>query len=1127
MSLRLVLGVARSEARQCRRLVRYWVFAALALIIGLILVGQYTGLHWYWSSQSATAAMINPRYLVPLYGGFYLAIFLLGLLFLGLDVRGRDARDRIAEALDARPFSNLQLLTGRWLGLLAAAWLPAALAALLFGVIGWLAGSPIQPLSLLAFTTFMAVPGFAFFLALTFLVTLLMRHRGLAALVLLAILGAGLAGVMRLPIPWATALDLTGAYALNLPSDIVPAIAAPAGWAQRAVLLLAAAGMLVVAAAVHPRRDDRPRALAATVGLALLAASGAALVAVVRTSERPLRSVDRWRAAHEARRTDPEPDVRAIRGRITLEPGRELVAELELDLRAPEGATLREALVSLNPGFGDVSARAPGGAPLATTFRDGLLAIALPRPLSGDAEQTIAVSYRGRPDPWFGYLDAAKHPLRLEPRDAQMLMLGYETVVFDARHVALPAGGLWLPRAGSAVGRDDTRTRPRDVHALDLIVDVPAGWLVAGPGRRRDETGATAGRARFRFTPPAPLYDPALVAGRFTARSAEVEGVTLELLVHPAHAKNLDVLDDAGPEVRSWIAARLEAAAALGLAYPYDGLSLVEVPNPLRGWGGGWRLDTTLAAPGLVMMRESGFPTARFDAAFRNPDAFRDREGGVARAMRDRLIRFFENDVSGGNPFSGAARSFLPFQTSATGPDAPALDYVVEELTSEIVTERRGYFSAHVFGRDLNQVIFSALGRFRPSDPVSGGSFSEAVIRAMTGRAAVWDAALGTALDAMDPWADPRRAIDVLTLKAGGLAQALLDERGSETTGKLLAALRARCSGRAFTRDDLVAAAGDDGPDLATRLRDTLGTTALPGFSVTKVATQRYADGKDGAPRYQFLLGLQNDETVPGLFALSVAVRNRANEGKTNTREGPFRVPPQGAVEVGVVTAAPVESVIVVPYLALNREPFGVPVSAADEENRAPGEPFAGVREVPPRPRDPDEIVVDDLDPGFETREQGRAGWLRLAGRPPDGERDGGYPVVTSTWHAPAWWSRLTVEQAWGRYRHTLVMVAKGTGARAAAFRARLPRPGAWTLDVHVPSRGPASPFQRKLGKWTYTVAGGSLRQEVELNGDAAEEGWNSLGVFELDGVDTTVELTDRTDGAQVLADAIRWRPVR
>ena len=46
---------------------------------------------------------------------------------------------------------------------------------------------------------------------------------------------------------------------------------------------------------------------------------------------------------------------------------------------------------------------------------------------------------------------------------------------------------------------------------------------------------------------------------------------------------------------------RKASAAEVGLPYPYDGLTLVEVPNSLRGFGGGWRMDTAMAPPAMLL----------------------------------------------------------------------------------------------------------------------------------------------------------------------------------------------------------------------------------------------------------------------------------------------------------------------------------------------------------------------------------------------------------------------------------------------------------------------------------------------------------------------------------------------
>ena len=111
-----VLGIARAEARLTRRLVRFWVFASLSVIVGMLAYLQFFFIHRFISSLSASAAAINPRYFVSSFGNNFLFLFVIGLVFLAYDVRARDQRERMSEVLDTLPCSNLELVLGKALG---------------------------------------------------------------------------------------------------------------------------------------------------------------------------------------------------------------------------------------------------------------------------------------------------------------------------------------------------------------------------------------------------------------------------------------------------------------------------------------------------------------------------------------------------------------------------------------------------------------------------------------------------------------------------------------------------------------------------------------------------------------------------------------------------------------------------------------------------------------------------------------------------------------------------------------------------------------------------------------------------------------------------------------------------
>ena len=58
------------------------------------------------------------------------------------------------------------------------------------------------------------------------------------------------------------------------------------------------------------------------------------------------------------------------------------------------------------------------------------------------------------------------------------------------------------------------------------------------------------------------------------------------------------------------------------------------------------------------------------------------------------------------------------------------------------------------------------------------------------------------------------------------------------------------------------------------------------------------------------------------------------------------------------------------------------------------------------------------------------------------------------------------------------------------------------------------------------TLVDGSKRMPVDFDGSAVDPGWNKIGDFEFASTEVRLEITSRTDGEMVIADAIRWLPL-
>ena len=204
-SIQEMSAVAAAELRT-RRLVRTWLFAALALVLILgshALVALEHGRHLAGGFGGVFVDVYTPRFSISWLGAVWLWLFLIAAVFLAFDTRARELRERVAGVLDSRPLSNGILLGGRLAGLVLTAWLPlvAALALIqLFGVVGeavhaasgddeptiaWMLAVPIEPVSVAAFLSIDALPALALTVAIVLFLASSLRNRLLTVVVAL------------------------------------------------------------------------------------------------------------------------------------------------------------------------------------------------------------------------------------------------------------------------------------------------------------------------------------------------------------------------------------------------------------------------------------------------------------------------------------------------------------------------------------------------------------------------------------------------------------------------------------------------------------------------------------------------------------------------------------------------------------------------------------------------------------------------------------------------------------------------------------------------------------------------------------------------------------------------------
>lgn len=1155
------LAVALAEMRAARRLVRTWFFVGLAVLLGGLSYVLYAGIHGVFSGFSSTVGAFSPRVLVSSIGMVMVMILTIGIVFLAFDIRARDQRERMAEVLDARPIGNLGLVAGRLAGLVFILWLVVLVVMMLMQLIGvtakafdWWVGDTLEPMSMVSFLVWDAIPALALWGALVVLLAVLVRNRFVVVIAALALLGLYYWAGFETPYYLMRAVGGSQAFQVT-GSDVLPELATVDLVVQRLATLSLAVAFLVLAAALHPRRDGqgRPRLFVLASALAGLAAAGIGYLVLDVTGDRARQA--EWAAAHRAVESEPRADLERIDGRVVIEPGRLLSFDVTYTLAATE--PLEELLFAFNPGLAVTELRLDG-ASVESSHELGLLRVPLASTARTGDRFALDIAAAGIPDPSFGYLDSDIDLADVKGEAGNLILLGTEASVFDRRYVALTPGVRWLPLPGAATGNEDPDHYGRDHYAVDLEVELPDGWLVAGPGLRRD-----VGDGRFRFAPPVPVPDVALLASVFERRHLSVDDVTFELLLYPGHGDNLEPFADSVDIIEERIAEVFGEGQKAGLAYPYEGLSLVEVPARLRVYGGGWRMDSVQALPGIMMLREYGLPTARFDTMFRflrevggargarlarsaaggqGEDDDPDRE--AARAKVGMLELFFATDFSGGTLTDGITRSFFKYQTSPQGEGAIALDYLCHELATSLVHHRQvgQYFSPRNFA--TSQGMNETMGQLVAGFMSGGGNLSISVSGSGNAphTASVWSRALGAPLAELDPSQGGEGALDVLSLKAPALARSMVDGLGREAVAALVAELRRRHVGTTFTIDDFDEIAEHTGTELAILLGDWLGDASLPGFLVSDAVVERLVDDERGEPRYQVRAYVHNGEPTPGLVRLG-AVSD--GERAVNALSEPIRVDGHASVEMGLVIDQPPARVWIAPYLSLNRSDILLSLPDYDTTDAVDAEPLNGDRPSDWLPPAEPGIVVDDLDEGFSVvyatpEDEERYGVRAMPWWMGTQDIDQGLPVFSMFSPPSRGWMRMEVAGTWGRYRHAAAVTYPGSGGATARFATELPHRGRWRVDYHLPNveagqRGPvvglnvrvqANILGRDKGDFEMTIVGDGVETPVEFDAADAAAGWNDLGEFTLPAGEVALEVSNKTSGGLVVADAVRWRPV-
>lgn len=1116
--------IAQTEKDICLSQKRYWLLVVSIYLLAMAIYFFSTAIFANYSAFSTSVELVSPKNALLSLSQVCMVVFTIVATLLAIEVRARDTRERMHEVLDTRPLSNIDFVLGRFIGVFLVTWVPIALLPLGLQVVTWLmplfglpAESPLSWDAYIAFAFYVSVPTVAFCVSVTMFLAILFRNRFIAAVLSIGLVFLSMSLAESLPYVDAMMSDLFGISQLNLSSELDPSIAPSFWWLQRLAIICLSGAMLFMGVVVYPRLDSGNRALRGVASLSLLAIAALTHYMAYQGQNMQFQQVQAWAKNHR-QQAFPRADIQSISAFVSIEPSKGIFVDMDMDILNANLTPLSALTFALNPGFEAVSATLLDGTPVSSNHEDGILTVSLDSPLKSGQSQAIKLTYKGIPDTRFAYLDSA---IKLNERTKydgsyKLKALGNKNAVLNDDIYTLMPGIYWLPRMGTGVSAED-----KDFFNLELKVELPDTWLVAGPGQRQ-RVANSGKRHTFAFSPQVPVPEVALIGGKFESFKTVIKDIEFEVLISAENSRTITSLSAAKAPLTDWVESKLEQLADAGLVYPYQTFSLVEVPDSLRSYEGGWRMDTALAPPSMLLLREGGVPSARFDIDG-SDNVYADLMGwsptvveGETKGQKltNKLISYFENDFSSGNLYAAFSRSIYAHQTDATGQGREGLNHFLSRFTGILVSGKNHYFSVE---NDLvmDKLVSSLLKR----DNESHLSLDEKILDVFLSKPSVWQLASDSSLADLQPDTMPTKALDLLELRAGRLAKLFYDELGHAKAGEFLADFIASHQGQQFTFEDVQSQTQSNKEQLTAALRTWFEHSQLPGYRVVDSQLYKLANSKSAETQYQLRLFIENPENVDGYVKIGWQTQKEGERFYTE----PQLIKAGSIADYGLILSEPPVALYVYPYFSLNRKEF---LAATFSKFNIPTKDLIAHHGIDyiaqdAKTENTKRIIADDLDKSFEIEETQPSNMLMAWLKPEKvqfKELDQGLPVSSNFLR---YWSRKVSDNAYGHYRHTFVGIKAGQGETNATLATELPERGKWRLEVHMPKMN-LEPLP-KLGNWDMQVISNGEVKQVKFDASAGVNGWNHVEVFDLESGPVEVVVSNKSDGEVVIVDAISW----
>lgn len=865
--------------------------------------------------------------------------------------------------------------------------------------------------------------------------------------------------------------------------------------------------------------------------------------ALAKTSERKS-----WLHEYEtvASTQDRKSTVEAIQGFVQIKPGQELSLDLLYTVRGTNvdndgfsARTIPSLSMALNPGMNIEQVKCSSvELPYSHTF--GILEIEFQKcKPTDDNKYEFNIKATGIPEShYLSYL--VPHEAVADNHPQRARIMGQKTSLFTNDYVALTPLSHWYPQPLLANTQSGTMGGTELID-FSLTIDLqPESWIMASGG---GHVYPSSEFPRDRNLLSGTFRSLGLLASNFHVVHHVHDEIEVNVLVHKTHADRLKDNELLVESLVRYINEAIKKLDSLGIEYPFNRFSIVEIPSSLFILNKNQYLSSGFDS--ILMFRESGVPFARTAGLKKRIETASSSEFRFLKEQAERELRsYWTNPIFGPTYEDVIADGILADRTYAQDKNSLRTMLVMELfmlilLESEI--SRFDFDLANELTGESRVNINYMLWRLQGSMPFDLRIFKDDYLNSHR----LWESierSFSTTeeserLDLVQRSGDFQRRERFRVAKLAELIAASFDP---QDIANVVAHILRASDARRIDLELISSAAQDADINLERLFLTTLLQNKLPGIHFSS-ALQAEAETQDQTQeRFRTFLDFRNHEDAPAFVAFEIVEFRDAGQNSNLQVMArfdalkPFELAPKTSYRLVMNTQDRIGDISANTFLSLNRGIVEIPItdvsSIPDYESvDSDDDNWFSISTSNWTPyEDQNVVIVDDLDPGFKVMggvsSETNLSWevfgthLFRSFHPIRRELDQGLPSATYPITHSGTWARSNWGASWGRYRHTYVFAPSSIRPiQEVSFNAELDRAGRWQLSYHFPSTSWGGDYniavEVRKQAWNFT-----------LESEDWDTGWTEIGTLhvEIPGK-ARVSVSNDSNAEYVFADAIKW----